>query len=191
MYCLGADTTNGNLTLALVGEKISAGVVINIGKSGHSSVLMPAVDAFLKQNGVSVSDIDAVAVVTGPGSFTGIRIGVAAMTAIAFANNAKRIAVTAFELLAYNRQKATAAVDAGHGNLYIAECDGGRVLYATFAEGDEANRARANGGLVFEPICSASDALIGVIGQKLARGEYVSAFEPFYMRKSQAERERQ
>ena len=51
----------------------------------HSRTLMPIVEAMLKNTGLTVQDCDAVAVAAGPGSFTGIRIGVAAAKGLAFA----------------------------------------------------------------------------------------------------------
>lgn len=75
----------------------------------------------------------------GPGSFTGIRIGVSAMTALAFATGAKRIAITAFELIAYNRRDCIAGVDAGHGNLYLAECKNGKVVKQSFVENGQSD----------------------------------------------------
>ncbi len=190
MKCLAVDTTNSKLTVALICDDKSMSISKEIGKSGHSSMLMPAIDEFLKTNSIDIAEIDTVAAVIGPGSFTGIRIGVAAMTALAFANNAKRIAVTAFELIAYNRAKVTAAVDAGHGNLYIADCTDGKVITTGFAEGDAAKISKNSSELAFEPDCDYGDALIGAVKRKIDNEEYVCVFEPFYMRKSQAEREK-
>ena len=51
----------------------------------HSRTLMPIVEAMLKNTGLTVQDCDAVAVAAGPGSFTGIRIGVSAAKGLAFA----------------------------------------------------------------------------------------------------------
>lgn len=190
MKCLAVDTTNSKLTVALICDDKSTSISKEIGKSGHSSMLLPVIDEFLKKNGIDITEIDTVAVVVGPGSFTGIRIGVAAMTALAFANNAKRIAVTSFELIAYNRAKVTAAVDAGHGNLYIADCIDGRVITTSFADGETASISKKSGALAFEPYCDYGDALIGAVKRKIENEEYVCVFEPFYMRKSQAEREK-
>ncbi len=109
------------------------------------------------------------------------------MTAIAFANNAKRIAVTSFELIAYNRSRVLAAVDAGHGNLYLADCEDGKVVDARFVEANDAKNVQ---NTVFEPCVSTCEALANVVKNKAKSGEYVSVIEPYYMRKSQAEREK-
>ncbi|MDD3693471.1 MAG: tRNA (adenosine(37)-N6)-threonylcarbamoyltransferase complex dimerization subunit type 1 TsaB, partial [Oscillospiraceae bacterium] len=64
--------------------KVLASSYINV-KLKHSQTLLPMIDAMLKNSGVGIDDIDMLAVAAGPGSFTGIRIGVAAVKGIAFA----------------------------------------------------------------------------------------------------------
>ena len=60
----------------------------------HSRTLMPIVEGILKNTGLTVRDCDAVAVSVGPGSFTGIRIGVAAAKGLAFAAEKPVVAVS-------------------------------------------------------------------------------------------------
>lgn len=191
MKAILIDTTTQNLCLVLVDGEKSYKSETEVGKSGHSKVLMPYLDELLRSANVRIDDIDTVGVVVGPGSFTGIRIGVATATALAFSLNAKRIAITSFELLAYSRKKASLAVDAGHGNLYVAECENGKVLSTDFIDGEAAKTVNRK-KFEFEPVkkYSCSDVLGLVAKQKADSGEYVDVFEPYYMRKSQAEREK-
>ena len=63
----------------------------------HSRTLMPIVEAMLKNTGLTVQDCDAVAVAAGPGSFTGIRIGVSAAKGLAFAADKPCAAVSTLE----------------------------------------------------------------------------------------------
>lgn len=187
MNCIAVNTTDSSLSVALIkGDEIFCDSK-NIGKSGHSSALMPAVDGILVKHNVDVGELDAIGVVVGPGSFTGIRIGVSAMTAVAFATGAKRIAITAFELIAYNRESVLAGVDAGHGNLYVATCKNGKVEDMRFVEAKDADTLK---GVVFEPLQDSAKTLALVLRDKVERGEFVDVFVPFYMRKSQAEREK-
>ncbi len=184
---LAIDTTGTDLSVALIKGEESFFVRKQIGKSGHSATLLPVIDELLKAHDTDIKDVNVVCAVVGPGSFTGIRIGVSAMTAIAFANNAKRVAITSFELIAYNREKLVAGVDAGHGNVYIAHCENGKVLSADFVE------AKDNVDLsdvVYQSACPIEVALAEVAKKKTADGEFVSVIEPYYMRKSQAEREK-
>lgn len=187
MNILAIDTTSTGLSIALVKGDETYSSTKQIGKSGHSTTLMPEIDNMLKSHAVNVNDLDVVAVNVGPGSFTGIRIGVSAMTAIAFATGAKRIAVTTFELIAHQRGEILAAVDAGHGNTYLAKCENGKVLSASFCEaGENIDLKNAE----YQPLKSVDETLAEVVLQKANNGEFVQVFEPFYMRKSQAEREK-
>ena len=109
------------------------------------------------------------------------------MTAIAFATGAKRVSVTTFELIAHRRGEILAAVDAGHGNTYLAKCENGRVLSASFCEaGEDIDIKNAE----YQPLKSVDETLAEVVAQKAKNGEFVNVFEPFYMKKSQAEREK-
>lgn len=189
MNILAIDTTSTGLSIALVKNGEMFSYTKEIGKSGHSATLMPSVKAMLDEHEVDVNDIDVIGVVVGPGSFTGIRIGVSAMTALAFATGAKRIAITAFELIAYNRRDCIAGVDAGHGNLYLAECQNGKVVKQSFVENGQ-NDSLDAAKIDFEPLASVDETLAKVAIQKANGKEFVNVFEPFYMRKSQAEREK-
>lgn len=189
MNILAIDTTSTGLSIALIkGDEVFS-FTKELGKSGHSSTLMVEVDALLKAHNVDVNTLDAVGVVVGPGSFTGIRIGVSAMTAIAFATGAKRISVTSFELIAYNRGKVLCGVDAGHGNLYLAKSEDGNVLEQSFVEAEKAKELDKD-SIFFTPCESMDSTLAKVVLKKAQDGQFVNVFEPYYMRKSQAEREK-
>lgn len=184
---LAIDTTNSNLTVVVINEDKTFSTTIEVGKSGHSSILIPTIQNVLSDAKLSVNEIDTVGIVVGPGSFTGIRIGVSAMTAIAFANNCKRISINSFELISLDRKKCVCAVDAGHDNLYVAYCNDGKIESTVFVESnDDFNRK----DLVFDSLYDNKDALIKVLKSKIEKDEYVSVFDPYYMRKSQAEREK-
>lgn len=189
MNILAIDTTSTGLSIALDKNGEMFSYTKEIGKSGHSATLMPSVKAMLDEHEVDVNDIDVIGVVVGPGSFTGIRIGVSAMTALAFATGAKRIAITAFELIAYNRRDCIAGVDAGHDNLYLAECKNGKVVKQSFVENGQSDCLDAE-KIDFNPLASVDETLAKVAIRKANDKEFVSVFEPFYMRKSQAEREK-
>ena len=73
--------------------------VLNI-RTTHSERLLPAIERLLHDAGVTLRDMDAIAVVTGPGSFTGIRIGVATAKGFAYALQKRLIGVTALEAFA-------------------------------------------------------------------------------------------
>ena len=97
---LSLDSSAVTASVALTdGQKIINNEFLNSGLT-HSETLMPMVKRVM--NGLDYSDLDAIAVNVGPGSFTGIRIGVAAAKGIAFVNNTPCIAVSTLESIAYN-----------------------------------------------------------------------------------------
>ncbi len=88
--------------------------------------LMPEVDRLMKASGATLDDMDFFACVTGPGSFTGIRIGMATVKAFAYVTSKPVVSVTALELLAYNNsgeETALAVCDASNGMRYVAVYD--------------------------------------------------------------------
>ena len=90
----------------------------------HSRTLMPMVEAMLKNAGLTVRDCDAVAVAAGPGSFTGIRIGVSAAKGLAFGADRPCAAVSTLEAMARNVSHMDAlvvcAMDARRNQIYNA-----------------------------------------------------------------------
>ena len=86
----------------------------------HSRTLMPIVEAMLKNTGLTVQDCDAVAVAAGPGSFTGIRIGVSTAKGLAWGAQKPAIGVSTLEAMAYH------GIAAGEGTLVCAAMDARR-----------------------------------------------------------------
>ena len=90
----------------------------------HSRTLMPIVEHLFRNTGLTMSDCDAVAVAAGPGSFTGIRIGVAAAKGLAFAAEKPAVGVSTLAAMAPNVAIADGlvlcAIDASRGQIYKA-----------------------------------------------------------------------
>ena len=102
MKILAVDTSATAASVAVAEEnKLIGEFSINTALT-HSQTLMPMVDELLNNTGLSVNDINAVAVNAGPGSFTGVRIGVAAVKGIAFPKNLPCVSVSTLESMAYN-----------------------------------------------------------------------------------------
>ena len=93
---------------------------------GHAEALLPLVDRVMSRLDGGVGALDRIAVTVGPGSFTGIRVGVAAARAFALACGIPAVGVSTLAALAaplISAQEAgivAAAVDARHGNVYVA-----------------------------------------------------------------------
>ncbi len=103
---------------------------INAGLT-HSQTLMPMIKNCMDTAGVALSDIDLVAVAHGPGSFTGIRIGIAAVKGIAFGGK-ECCGVSTLEGMAYNLKGtdcvALCAMDARCSQVYMAMFDCGEEV---------------------------------------------------------------
>ena len=73
--------------------------------------------------------------------------------------------------------------------MYLAECQNGKVVKQSFVENGQNDGLDAV-KIDFEPLASVDETLAKVAAIKAQNGDFVSVFEPFYMRKSQAEREK-
>lgn len=102
MKILGIDSTAKSASVAVTEDgKILSSFYINTGLT-HSQTLMPMLDSALKCASLTVDDIDVIAVNKGPGSFTGVRIGVAAVKGIADTKRIKTVGISTLESMAYN-----------------------------------------------------------------------------------------
>lgn len=124
MSILALDTATmvSGVALASRGE-IKAELTLQIGKT-HSELLLPHIKALLQMAGVEKKSLRAVAVSIGPGSFTGLRIGLATAKALAYALKIPLIGVPTLEALAYGIAAPGVVLapllDAQKGNVYHA-----------------------------------------------------------------------
>lgn len=136
MLILGVDTAAKTASAAvwdsdggkILCEMRSGG----IGKISHSENLMPIIDHTLKCAGAGLSDIDLFAVSQGPGSFTGIRIGIATIKGLSFGTDKNNcIGISSLYMLAYNFYGFLGdililpVIDARRRQVYNAVLDGG------------------------------------------------------------------
>ena len=99
ILCLETSTTQCSVGLAKDGQLIALKEE-NSEQYMHSEWLHVFIEKLLEEAGVVVSDLDAVAVGKGPGSYTGLRIGVSAAKGLCFAQNLKLIALPTLDVLA-------------------------------------------------------------------------------------------
>ena len=127
MKILALDTTAKTASVALVevkknGPELTA--EYSMKTSGHSTTLLPMIESILKNTGNTAADVDLFAVSTGPGSFTGIRIGVAAVKGLAFVNDTPCVGVSSLDALAMGFGEIPGiivpAVDARRNTAYAA-----------------------------------------------------------------------
>ena len=124
---LAIDTSGPVAGCAVLKDgKIVHQVAMNHGLT-HSETIMPAVDAALEGAGLGCGDVDVFAAVAGPGSFTGVRIGVCAAKGLAHAVGKHCVAVHALEALAMNFYGfdglCCPILDARRGQVYCAVFD--------------------------------------------------------------------
>ncbi len=101
MRILAIDTSSSVLSLGYMRSGKVLGELMQDKALTHSEKLMPHIAYFLESMEEKISDVDVFAVTVGPGSFTGLRIGVATANAFAMAGNKKVIGISTLEALAY------------------------------------------------------------------------------------------
>ena len=132
MLVFGIDTCCMAATAAIMSEKIMvAQTVINQNKT-HSQIMMPQIEQMLRAAEVDPMEIDAFAAAVGPGSFTGVRIGVATVKAMAQAAKKPCVAVSTLEALAYSSKHfdgiISPVLDARRNQVYNSLFQGGSSL---------------------------------------------------------------
>ncbi len=171
----------------------------------HSQILLPGVEQVLARAGLNLFDIDCFCCVTGPGSFTGIRIGVTTVRAFCQITGAAAVEVNSLQYPAYNVNSARLTVrDAGNQKLYygVYGASGAEILPPSVCEFDEfAEIAAAHPNVRIYtdtaipseidslPIIDAAQNLAACARAKVAREGTGDAnkLAPLYVRVSQAE----
>lgn len=196
MKFLAIDTSDKRVCVAAVnGEKECVRT-----SSGVTSVnLMGELDEALSAVGLLARDADFFACVVGPGSFTGIRIGISTVKGLCAALGTPALSVTSFDLLAYAETgKVLALIDAGHGNFYARPYRDGAAEKAFFCAAEEVAAYREKGyrllasGQIFEgaEMRRPENGLIGAVKKSCGNTVDGSTLAALYLRKSSAEENR-
>ncbi|MCC0708881.1 tRNA (adenosine(37)-N6)-threonylcarbamoyltransferase complex dimerization subunit type 1 TsaB [Clostridioides sp. ES-S-0190-01] len=125
MKILGIDTSSMAASVAVVeDDNLICEFTVN-NKKTHSQKLMPMIENMLDMSDLKIKEMDLLAICIGPGSFTGLRIGMATVKAIAHVNNLPIIAVNSLESLAGNmnlcERKICSILDAQKNQVYSAK----------------------------------------------------------------------
>jgi len=221
MILLAIDTSgrDGSIALARAGGDAGADLnsvdildVVPLEGGTFSAQLVPQIAAMLMKRGLKKEQIDGFAVASGPGSFTGLRVGLAAVKGLAEILGKPIVAVSRLEVVARSgkRQgKVIAALDAGRNDVYLGEYDvseraeiiGERLVsreefLSTARETKVVTPERVlvdaviNAGLSVEEVAPPNSAAIARMGfKKIMRGETTSpeGLEANYIRRSDAE----
>lgn len=199
MNYLAIDTSGFHLTVIAKGERGEYTYYNEDCSLRHSVMLMDAIELSLDRANLKKEEVDVFCCCLGPGSFTGIRIGVATAKAFAYALNKKVLGVTSFDILAYNKNegKSVALVDAKHEHVYLAGYDGAEVTisprFADVAEleglkDDYAFIASSTiDGVETESVSLVEGFRKAVEGKIELASDDIESLYPLYIRKSQAE----
>lgn len=123
MKILAIDTSSKICSVSILEDKKVIIEKHNDDEKTHSQKLMPLIAEILKQQNINLDDINLLACCQGPGSFTGIRIGISTVKAFSDVKNIPIIGITSLESLAYNIKTdglIASIIDAKHDNVYFA-----------------------------------------------------------------------
>ena len=213
---LSIDTSSDVCSVAILeDDKLIKELNITDSKT-HSENLMPLVDKLFKETNLSLSEISAIACSIGPGSFTGIRIGIATVKAMAEVFNLPVIGVTSLETLAeaeIGKGTVVSLIDAKNDQVYCGVFGDGELLAKDIYEVIEYLKKYSsilfvgNGAVLHKELLQkelgnvsfgdnnvqSAFALGKCAYRKWQNGEFLTAdtLLPLYLRPSQAERMKQ
>ncbi len=216
MLLLAVDTSGkqGSIAIARCAPDVSCEVieVSPLVRGTFSAELVPQIATLLEKHGFSKADIGALAVVSGPGSFTGLRIGLAVVKALADVLGKPIAAVSLLEALASKGQRGrvVSALDAGRSEVFLGEYEvgskGTQLIRERLLTRDEwlasaseqlivtadhaiAEAAQVKGLHVVEVERPRSDVIVQLGWRKIVSGETVSpeALDANYIGRSEAE----
>ncbi len=124
MNILAIDTSGPTCGVALLAGGLVRFTATVLNKRTHSVNLMPMVDAAFAATGLTLTDMDRLACVVGPGSFTGVRLGVSTVKGLAHGSGKPCVAVNALEAMAHGAGRFEGVIcpmqDARAGQVYAA-----------------------------------------------------------------------
>lgn len=120
MYLLAFESSAKAASVALAKDGALVAQYFQASGLTHSRTLLPMAEDLLKNCGLAIGDVDVVAVSHGPGSFTGVRIGVAAVKGLCWGADKPAVGVSTLEAMAYN------GVCAGEGKIICCAMDARR-----------------------------------------------------------------
>lgn len=190
MKILIVDSTSEKMCVACFNGEKTFSTTTCEGSKKHNSLIVPCIDKTLAEANVKISDIDVFGCVVGPGSFTGIRIGVATVKALAFATGKKTVSITSFEELAYGETSDgfITAIDCRHNSYYVAKFERSDAVPLFVGEMSEDELQSQKCKVIKKSSPSNPEKLIAIAKRKIASEDF-SALVPYYLKKSQAERE--
>lgn len=224
MLILAIDTATKIGSVALYEDKTGIIGEINLYvKVNHSNVIMKAVDSLFDLSGYTIKDVDKIAVTTGPGSFTGIRIGVAIAKGLAYSLKKPIIGINELDVLAetgeereglivplidarkervyysqykYENRKLVRKEEYKDGELrdILEKLKGEKVVFigdGAIVNQELIKEIMGEDNIVFSKANSIPRAAMAAQMALYHEDDNIYTLEPFYLNKSQAEREKE
>ncbi|MCB8565551.1 tRNA (adenosine(37)-N6)-threonylcarbamoyltransferase complex dimerization subunit type 1 TsaB [Fusobacterium ulcerans] len=224
MLILAIDTATKIGSVALYEDKTGIIGEINLYvKVNHSNVIMKAVDSLFDLSGYTIKDVDKIAVTTGPGSFTGIRIGVAIAKGLAYSLKKPIIGINELDVLAetveereglivplidarkervyysqykYENRKLVRKEEYKDGELrdILEKLKGEKVVFigdGAIVNQELIKEIMGEDNIVFSKVNSIPRAAMAAQMALHHEDDNIYTLEPFYLNKSQAEREKE
>lgn len=196
---LGINTCGPTGSIALArcsDDAISLVAQTELAGKTYAAQFVPKIHGLLKEHGSRLEDLKTIVVVNGPGSFTGVRIGLSSAKALAQALSLPLLAVSRLALLAKKAGTDAAALDAGRGEFYfraqsreklLTPEEIRRQLNGVLGVCEESTAQSFPGAVLVDPP-SAADALVFAAPRLLAKDfDEVATLDGNYVRRSDAE----
>lgn len=170
MPVLGVDTSGRLQSVAVASEgRILAGTALEA-SSSHSSTLLRSVDHVLSAAGLTIRGLTAIAVTTGPGAFTGLRVGMATAKGLALAAGVRLAGCSTLRILA-EALAAIAASPSGAPVCALLDAGRGQVFKGLYGADPCAAERRALARVGDESLCDPEEALEGLEAACLFGGD--------------------
>jgi len=174
---LGIDTcgNRGSVALGLLnGQAFEVVEQIELEGRSYSATLVAAVSDLLKRSGFELKKLNAIVAVNGPGSFTGVRVGLSAVKGLAEATEIPVVAVSRLEVLAWKAQVDSSALDAHRHEIYLRLGGTGAAARELLVGAGELNAMDLAGTQI--AVCDdAAAELLGGAGAELLRTDAPTA----------------
>ena len=178
---LAIDTCgpSGSVALGRFAGGLTGGPVEILGQKelagrSYSATVVAAVGELLGDAGAKLMGLDAIVVVNGPGSFTGVRVGLSAAKGLAEGASIPVLSVSRLEVLAFKAKAACAALDAHRGEVFLRVAGEGRESIEMLAGAHELAQVEAPAGRI--AVCD--DGAAALLGSGWPGSELITAGAP-------------